>query len=188
RLVLHGARTILEGLIYEESNYDTLKMFGYIHSWEVVKAFDLTSIDQVIESCKTIDPLNQEGYVVCDGSFNRVKVKSPQYLALHSMKDGFGPKRVIEMIRLNESDEWLAYFPEFQQLHDKYRAKYDELIMMLAWHWLNKSQIESQKDFALAIKDVPFNGALFQLRAKKINSVKEYLAKINIQNLVDYFK
>jgi len=44
--------------------------------------------------------------------------------------------------------------------------------------------VESQKDFALAIKDLPFNGALFALRAKK-TSIKEYLKGVNIRNLCE---
>lgn len=191
RLVLHGIRCIFEEDGYQQARLGTLIRYGVVYGWEIVKSYNLTSIDAVIESCKTMDPMNQEGYVVCDENFNRVKVKSPQYLALHSMRDGFGPRRVIEMIRLNESDEWLSYFPEFRDIHDKYKVQYDALVTALEAAWQKYSHIENRKDFALAIKDVPLNGALFQRyghqNSTKKTTFKEYMANLSIKSFMEYF-
>jgi hypothetical protein len=192
RLVLHGMRDIHTG---QELNYDQIKAFGFLHNYEVVKALDLKSIDDVIKSCESINPLDEEGYVVCDQiTFNRVKVKSPQYLALHSMRDGFGPRRVVTMIRENSGSQWLEYFPEFTDLYNQFNEKYLTLVSELNYVYSLYKDIQDQKTFAITVtnvlkgKNIPFSGALFSLRAGKTPDIKTYLKNINIQSLLDYFE
>jgi hypothetical protein len=188
RLVLHGMRSIEEDFNYQEYNHDILCAEAKGNNWEVVKAVKMNSIDEIIESCRLINPLDEEGYVVCDQiNFNRVKVKSPQYLALHSMRDGFGPKRVLVMLRENSGDQWLEYFPEFADLYNKYKTRYDAIVGLLEFSYEKVKDIKDQKTFALAIKDLELSGALFQIRARRIKTIKEYLSNININTLMDYF-
>ncbi len=184
RIVLHGQRRARGG---HELSYPFLIRAGQEYNWEVVKAYDLSSFDAIVESCKEINPMSQEGYVVCDGTFNRVKVKSPQYVALHSMIDGMGPRRLLEIIRVNEGEEFLAYFPEFKEEYLKLKHKYTELVHTLDHLFIMNNQLTDQKEFALSIKDVPFSGALFMMRAGKVKSIRDYLANVNIKNLVEYF-
>lgn len=49
-----------------------------------VKSFSLRSVDDIIASFDAMDPLTQEGYVVVDGAFNRIKVKHPGYRHRHA--------------------------------------------------------------------------------------------------------
>lgn len=173
---------------YEQWPAEFFKGHLNIDKWEVVRSYPLGSFEDIVKSCSTLNPIEQEGYVVCDANFNRVKLKSPQYVALNNIRDGHGPKRIIEIIRTNEMAEFLTYFPEWKEEYDKYKEKYEGLVLQLAGNYLLYHDIKSQKEFALAIKGVPFNGALFMMRAGKIKSVREYLQNININNLVEYFK
>lgn len=159
-----------------------------ISAWEAVKSYPLGSFEDIVKSCSTLNPIEQEGYVVCDAKFNRVKLKSPQYVALNNIRDGHGPKRIIEIIRTNEYQEFLTYFPEWKDEYNKYLNKFALLECELMVAWDKNHYIENQKEFALAIKNVPFNGALFMMRTGKIKSVRDYLQNININNLVEYFK
>jgi exo-beta-1,3-glucanase (GH17 family) len=44
-------------------------------------------------------------------------------------------------------------------------------------------KIESQKEFAIAVKGYPFSGILFSLRAGKVNSAKEAMSSITQNKL-----
>lgn len=174
---------------YEES----LPEIEVIWNWELVKSYPMSSFEEIVEACRQINPMDQEGYVVVSGidvsaTFNRVKVKSPQYVALNNLRDGHGPKRIVEIIRTNETAEFLSYFPEWREEYDKWSQRFNSMVRSIEQAWEEFRAIETQKEFALSIKDIPFSGALFMMRAGKISSVREYLAKINVNNIVEYLE
>ena len=112
KIALHGIRTLNPDLNYPE--YDPIPR-AKIYNWEFVRSFPLGSWKEITEASKILDPMEQEGYVVCDANFNRVKVKSPQYVAIAHLKDSVehSQRRLVEIIRSNEGTEFLTYFPEF---------------------------------------------------------------------------
>lgn len=176
RLVLTGVRDITT--LKEEAPDPK-------YGFEVVKKFsDLASFDALDGTFKDIDPVRQEGYVVVDANFNRVKVKHPGYVALHHMAGGMSKKAMLQLVRANEKTEFLTYFPEYQGLYDEVKGKYDDLVAKIwivyndnAWHVV-------QKDFAMAVAGTAMPGACFALRAKKVETVEQYLAQIQIDNLM----
>lgn len=153
-----------------------------------VSSFPLQSFEQIEATFSTMNPLHQEGYVVVDGQFNRVKVKHPGYVALHHLRDGLGPKRILEVVRGGETTEFLTYFPEFTDTFLDIKGKFDALVNQLEDTYNKYKNIESQKEFALSIKGTPFTGAMFAIRAGQFQSVREYLAQVNIKHLVDTLK
>ena len=70
-------------------NYNELQLeiakaaIPVIKKFNTVKYFDLHNIDEVLQLCNSYKGDTDEGVVVVDDSFNRVKIKSPAYLALH---------------------------------------------------------------------------------------------------------
>lgn len=154
--------------------------------YPVVKSYALSSFDDIVRSFADIDPISQEGYVVVDGNFNRVKIKHPGYVALHHLKDGFGPRRIVEIIRTSEKSEVLTYFPEWKEQFNDVQSRYDNLVNGLQNLYDEIKDIPVQKDFALAVQArkpaVP--SALYQLRAGKIVSVKQHFADMPIQSLM----
>lgn len=160
---------------------------GYVPAVpDAVRSFPLQSIEEVTKTFETMSPLSQEGYVVVDGAFNRVKVKHPGYVAIHHMRDGFGPRRMLEVVRTGEHSELLAHFPEWRSAHDEIQVRYEALVGALEDAYAEHRGIEMQKEFALKVKDLPFSGALFMLRAGKTESVRKYLRDVNIKTLADY--
>jgi len=125
-IILHGIR---DNKTYEE--IDPCMVAG-AHGWEVVPVYPFGSIEEVLEAAIELNPLKNEGYVVCDGKWNRVKVKSPQYVALtylHSnTKDNVNMRHMLEIVRLNEGDEFLVHFPEFTELYYSVKMMYDLLV------------------------------------------------------------
>src|SRR5579859_5396432 len=79
--------------------------------YPIVREFPLASYMEVIATFATFSPLQQEGYVLVDGEGRRVKVKHPGYVAIHLLKASATPKRYVEVLRLGETWELLAYFP-----------------------------------------------------------------------------
>jgi hypothetical protein len=177
RLVLHGVRN---KVTLEE--FDPFE-YKFKYGWEVVERLPLASFEDIIESAKRLNPMELEGYVVIDKNFNRIKVKSPQYVALSHMKEGFSSRRMLQLIMANEGEEFLSYFPEWAELYSEIKTSFYCLIDQINLAFERHQKIESQKEFAIAVKDYPFSGILFSLRAGKVNSAKEAISSITQNKL-----
>ena len=178
RLVLIGLRDNRTGQEFPvklaEYLFDTVQSFFHL---------GVDSIDYVLDSFKTINPLNQEGYVVVDANFNRIKVKHPGYVQLHRFKDGMSPKSLLDIIRSGETSELLVHFPEWGEMHAEMMKKYNELITAIENTFVAAKSAVTQKEFAMLIKDKPYASVLFGLRAGKIRDVKHGLADMDIDKL-----
>jgi len=163
--------------------------------FDTPKTFPLTNLKEVQEAAEKLD-CNHEGFVVCDGKFGRNKVKSSTYVALHHMKNNgvLSFERGIEIVRGNELDEVLTYFPEFSEHLLKIKKDYEELIEKLKAAWLKfncvKHYLKTRKDMALTItnKDCfgKFSGVGFALLDEKFHSVDEWAKAMPAKNLVKY--
>ncbi|RJQ30304.1 hypothetical protein C4565_00535 [Candidatus Parcubacteria bacterium] len=134
--------------------------------------YKFINIDEVISHIGLIaenDP-SYEGIVICDDSYNRWKIKSPKYLALHAMWGNgnlFLPKYLLPFILSGDTDELLAYYPEVKDVLYQYKNQVDAALVELIKIWQQCWEIESQKEFALAIVGkTSFSGLLFTLRRK----------------------
>lgn len=170
--------------------------------FNVPKLFLLKSIDECIEAAGQLD-FNNEGYVVCDKHFNRVKVKSPTYVALHHMKNNsvLSYERGIEIVRGNELDEVLTYFPEFKAHLDEIKTKYDAYVSSLSaaaeslQEWLDENGYirqpqlvaqngQNRKDAALFITShFKTPGVGFALLDKKVSTVDEWAKNVPAKSL-----
>lgn len=114
-----------------------------------------------------------EGVVIRDKKNIRFKLKSKAYLALHRLHDNGNVSRTDRLVQLalaNEGDEVLVYLPE---LKDRYREIQKILAVKLAdlrATWERHRAAPDQKTFAMAVKDHPYSGILFQMR--KMNAFK----------------
>ena len=159
--------------------------------FDIPKIFPLRSVDECVKAASELD-VNAEGYVVVDKNFNRVKIKSPTYVALHHMRNNgvLSYERGIEIVRGNELGEVLTYFPEFKPHLDKIKNAYDSLIASLNESWLAYNQldpfiIETRIDKAIWIQKnfkVPAVG--FMLIDDKVESVADWAEQVPAKNLV----
>lgn len=160
-----------------------------------VKSFSLKSLSEVLAACKELKGFEQEGFVVVDGNFNRVKVKGPHYVMLHHTRDSMSPKGFVDVIRNGESDEFLAYFPEFADLFNSIKLKYQTFVGQCDsdWYSVTANLVVSfngignpnyRKDFAglAAAKRLP--GYLFARLDGKVPNCAEYLKKLPIDNVM----
>lgn len=176
-LVLHGVRN-LQTLTESDPH-----VWGNKYGWRVVQTYPLQTLDEIIAVSNHLDPMDLEGYIVCDAQFKRIKIKSPQYVAIAHLRSGFSSRRMLEIVATNEGEEFLNYYPEWRDLYHKIRGKYDALIEEIETQYQQYQAIPVQKDFALAVKHLPYSGILFNLRGGKTTSVRESLAQTTIQKL-----
>jgi T4 RnlA family RNA ligase len=184
QLTLIGIRATAYG---DEVNSGEFKVHPARKYLNPVKEYSFSSQEEMVEFAKNINGTQGEGFVVVDADFNRIKVKSDNYIALSHMKDGFGPRRAMEIVRKAEGDEVQVYidaFPEFKSLFDETRSKYSELLNHLKDSYGCIKHIESQKEFALAAVKTKLSGALFNVR-KGTTTFEKYLAEMNIKHLVE---
>lgn len=153
--------------------------------YPIVRSFPLQTMADVEATLSEMKPLEQEGYVIVDGAFNRVKVKSPAYVAIHHMTDGFGPRRIVEVIRRGETSELLALFPEWKPDFNVIQWKYDALVIQIEADYARLKDISEQKAFALEAVKTVCSAALFQLRRGTVTSAKQFLAAMQIKSLMD---
>lgn len=174
RIALHGVRDL--DTLQEKDPAD----FSF-YGWEIVQQYNLKTLEEVFEACKKLDPIKNEGFVIVDKYFNRVKVKSPQYVALSHMKDGFSQRRMLQLCLANESMEFLSYFPEYTELYNTISTKLMCLTLDIQETYNKIKHLEVQKDFALEACKHKYSGALFGMR--KGMTLTDYLNKISIQTL-----
>lgn len=110
------------------------------------------SLDAVREIAEKL-PWSEEGYVVCDGMFNRIKVKSPAYVAAHYLVTGHvnSVSRLIDIILSGEEEEFLTYGAEYKDEITELKnliASFTLEAMKFAEKYKNLSSV---KEVALAV-------------------------------------
>jgi hypothetical protein len=183
RLVLHGVRQLIHD--YPGFNYNELDpaTIAATNGWECVKSHPITSFEDCVRASEALNPMQCEGFIVVDAKFNRVKVKSPQYVALSHMKDGFSNRRMIDLVKANEGSEFLSYFPEYQPLYEKIKTRYDNLVVELTEAYERIKDIPVQKDFALEACKHKWSAPLFAIRNKKSPSIIDFIKSVGVDAL-----
>ena len=173
---------------YEEIFFKDIKLADYFKTPDIL---DFSTIDDCLKYTSSLDWIN-EGFVVMDKNFNRVKVKNPTWLSVHHLCENhtMSYARAIEIVKANEIDEVLGYFPEFKAALEDVKTRYNDLIASLNESWLayNKLDpflIETRKDKAIWIQKnfkVPAVG--FMLIDDKVESVADWAKQVPAKNLV----
>lgn len=163
RVVLHGARHLETE---EELPRAWLANFAENHNWEIVTELPVTNIDDCLAAAAVLDPAQHEGFVVVDNNFNRVKIKSLRYVALHHLKGNgaVNRRRAIDLWKAGEVGELLTHFPEMasdvQPVLDALTSAAQRAFQL--WYAANALS-PTRKDFALMVKDSPVASVCFKL-------------------------
>lgn len=98
--------------LQEYTPYQEGKILAY---FDTPKIYKLNSYEEVKKAANEL-PWNEEGYVVCDRFFNRVKIKSPEYVMAHYTRTNgvITKERLMNIILENEIDEFLVYASEYK--------------------------------------------------------------------------
>jgi hypothetical protein len=109
--------------------------------------------------------VDREGVVLVDGNFNRIKMKQSSYVRLHHIVSNVSSRRnIINLILDGESYEVLSYFPEMKPMFDEIEKRINMMKVDIMNTFGQYNSLETQKEFALAVKDLPYSHFLFRLR------------------------
>lgn len=141
--------------------------------------YPLHSLAQCIEETARMN-YDKEGFVVVDNNWNRVKIKSLKYLEVFYLActKGTSLEQVINSILANEQEEFLSYFPEYNEKFHCIENKIDEFIncIRLEYNSIVSCNFASQKELAYSINTNFKNHSDVLFRAIRSNT----------QNLKDF--
>ena len=181
----------------KEVSWKDLEMVATSIGVPLVKAFDM-NVDNVGAIKRTFEgmPFTEEGYVVVDADFNRIKIKNPAYVAVHMLKSRTSEHAIMDVVKSNEIEEFAATFPERKDEIFKLHKGYNDLIATLEGMWdelrdLRPKNItpKEKKRFAMEVfrvagKDYKaYTGLFFGMNDGKVESVKEYLMNYDNKKL-----
>lgn len=122
------------------------------------KLYNCSNLFDLIKMAQEL-PWDKEGYVVCDKNFNRIKVKSPQYILAHYARNNnvITEERLMEVILKGETEEFSCYaseyLPKLQELQKKKATLQAEAELLRS---LLQSQFHfaSRKEFASTVNKI----------------------------------
>lgn len=90
------------------------------HYFAIPKRYSLHSLEDVQNTANKLG-WDEEGFVVCDKNFNRVKIKSPQYVMAHYVRNNgvINTERLVQVVLDGEQEEFLTYASDYaNELHE----------------------------------------------------------------------
>lgn len=180
------------GTMIEEYNYDPVwRNFGICEP----RVYNLRSLDDCISLVNEFTK-DEEGVVVSDGNFNRIKIKSPEYLiAAHAANNGkLGLRTAIRLIRENKVDDFLAYAPMHRVKMELIVSAYEDMIAELIASFAEVKHLcwMSKKDFVemLNLRDLTklgYNYSLWKYEHRELR-FKDYLNRMTEKSIMRYIK
>lgn len=172
---------------YIHSEKDQALMFG-AHE---IKEYRFDTPEACVRTARELKDLD-EGYVIYQDGVPIAKIKSPAYVAVHHIRgEGLNPKRIMQLVLVNEQDEYLTYFPEDRDVFVPYTTGMELLDIHMGCVYDALRGIEDQKEFALKAKNFPFSAALFKARAANISIWDAFSSQRDVYQmeiLKDYVK
>ena len=182
--------TVRNRVTLKELSWKDLYMVSESLRVPLVKKFDLNA-NNVGVLLRTFEgmPWSEEGYVVVDANFNRIKIKNPAYVAVHHLKGKTAEHNIITIVKSNEIEEFASTFPERKDELLRLKENYDKLTEKLNNVWFELSTRkpknitrEEKKRYAMDVFEVcgkydlkQFTGLYFGLVDGKVSSVEEFI-------------
>jgi len=186
-LHLHGCRNMTT--LLEE---DPLP-FSQKYNWNLVPSHDFFSLDDVLAASKKLNAIYAEGFVVRDHKFSRIKIKAPMYVQLSLLswndKGGLNSSRLLNVIQMNEGDEFISYFPHYKPEYDQLMQTFNKLVEVIGNYYAKVSHIQDDKEFSKVVQTtIPedYVGWVFQM--KKLGNAKEVLATASQKKILQALK
>jgi len=140
---------------------------------EKPKSYNLSSLEECLQATE-IMPFSEEGYVVVDGDYNRIKIKSPSYTAAHLLKNNgvVTYSRVLNVIKVGGDDDFVSIYPEYKALFDVIKEKLNLFIdeCLTLFREFQEVEFENRKEFALWATSKKYPSLLFLLADNKIEN------------------
>lgn len=155
--------------------------------------YSLATFEDCIKAAE-LKTWDDEGFVVCDANFNRVKIKSPAYVLAHFMRNNnvITRKHILRVILENEVEEFLCYAADYKEeliKTQKLMKAYHKIGNQLAKACRETASILHRGDYARMVKALPniFQGLLF-LNYDRDVTAEEYTANWNENKWEEYLE
>lgn len=169
--------------IPEAACFDELRKY-----FKIPKRFELKTFNDVKAAADAMS-WDTEGFVVCDAQFNRVKIKSPEYVKAHFCRQNniITQEHLLEVILSGERAEFLTYAGDFKDELDKVEKAYSNIRIRITVECdlLHLASFASRKDLAMYVKTKPvwLQGFLFAY-----DRLPEFIAKIKPNKWIEFMK
>jgi hypothetical protein len=192
-LCLIGARRLEDNL--PEVN-EALKEMSAVFNVPRPKQYTFNSRDDIQKILEDFKP-TEEGFVLVDysnlvnGSFPRIKIKNPRYLALKNLlgagdDDLLNSKRLVELIQSGDISEVLTYFPEYNKQIAEMLGKMTMLGDEFDFEYSNIRNLgNDRKNYAAEAKKYRYPAVLFNLLDNKVANGQDYVLKMRPDVLLE---
>ncbi len=187
-------------------NLETLKEVSFDELTEIANSLGVPRVKEYDLSAKNVGVLlrtftnmvwHDEGYVVVDANFNRVKIKNPAYVSVHHLKGKTAEHNIMAIIKTNEIEEFAATFPDRKDELYRLKENYDKLVNHLNEAWVELKDRKpknitpsEKKKYAQAVFEVcakrnikNFTGLYFGLNDGKVSSVEDFIFNYDDKSL-----
>lgn len=130
------------------------------------RTYSFDSFEEAEKEAENLPNL-EEGFVFYNEWGSPVlKMKSPSYVRAHRLRGEsvLTPNRVCDLIIAGEVDEYLAVFPEDDVKVAPYVMAHRRILQSASLGWKFYGMCETQKQFAMGVKDTPVAPLLFSMR------------------------
>lgn len=141
------------------------------------KAYSGKNLGEVIEMASKLGYCD-EGFVVKDSLYKRIKVKSPAWITAYHLVNGMNEKRLLDIIKHNELEEFLTYFPEYKSYTDgliKKIKRVDDYINTVIQSKIYGNHFETRKEFALLALSTKYPSFFFGYYDRKYADPNEWI-------------
>ena len=188
-----GARNMLH---FNEVEYPTTtidyKFFSFV---KLPMRYPISTIEDCIEAVNLMGA-NEEGFVVCDKFFNRMKIKSPEYLIASRIRNNnaITVKRVIEAMRAGYLDDFYAYAPDYRDFVDSILEAYNRIAKACEMWYIDVFSYmrhnKNKKLHEVISNEVPkaFQDYCYKRFNGQVKDAYEYLDNQTLKHLIDWVK
>lgn len=146
------------------------------HIFQKLDTFWASSIDKLKDWLVDISKFDPyfEGFVAKDKNNQRFKLKSRTYYEMHSLKDNgaiFRDKNLLPHVLDNNRAELALYLPEVLSYYDDLKNRVDLLFESVASIHSKVVGVESQKDFAVRLRELDCLMSSAYFKARKLGGI-----------------
>ena len=175
-------------MITEKESYeytDKMKSFGI----KAPKIYNLNSLKDVVDLVNAFGD-DEEGCIVCDKNFNRIKVKGQAYLKAFFFRcqANISTKRIIEAMKTNTIDDWSSYSLEAKEKYNSVlnRLKCKAIEFEGAYEASMGHNFSTQKEFALFVKEKypQYSGFIFTKQKQPDLNGFDYILSLSMSSIL----
>ena len=154
-----------------------------------VRQLPLSNLTEIMAMIEKLPSTEGEGVVVVDGSFRRMKIKSPEYLMAFRVVTNVeaSPRNKIAFVQSENFDDMYKLLPQAMKDEiNELKSKFESLAGKVTATYATIKDLEIQKDFALEATKFPYSDWLFKMRkGVNLDSLMKDTAPEKIESVLE---